>query len=378
MAERFSAQQVEELAEVCKALPSSGEKEDLQQIVRLLRESTQSAFSPDDIESIALAISLLDVPLEERPFWGGAAPTGQSRGLFFVFEGLDRSGKSTQSRMITKHLEQKGDVKWMCFPNRKTPTGTLIDLYLRRQIELPDKIVHLLFSANRWETATSIVQDLMSGTSIVCDRYAFSGVAYSAAKGLDFSWCREPDRGLPCPDGVFFMRIDEQEGSKRSNFGDERYENASMQAAVRQKFQQPELTMGVNWCQIDGARAVDEIHSEICKMVGDIRAAKQEHFPAPGLETLATILAGDQSTGQAEETASTPVSKPAKGRGRTTSPRSNQVVEKADGAQADESVSTPVATPAKGRGSKRKDLAVEPPECDKENGARQVPRLWLL
>jgi len=292
MAERFSEQQIEDLAQALQALKPSGEKEDLAQMVRILQESKQSAFSPEEIQSIASAVAFLDVPLEERPCWGGSAQvepdnkklkSDSTRGLFFVFEGLDRSGKSTQSRMLTKHVEKSGPVKWMCFPNRATPTGTLIDLYLRKKIELPDKLVHLLFSANRWETAAAIVQDLVSGTSIVCDRYAFSGVAYSAAKGLDFSWCREPDRGLPCPDGVFFMKIDEQEGSKRSNFGDERYENASMQAAVRQRFQQPELTNGVQWHQINGAREIDAIHGEICKAVSDIQTAEQENGARPVL-----------------------------------------------------------------------------------------------
>ena len=28
--------------------------------------------------------------------------------------------------------------------------------------------------------------------------------------GLDFSWCQAPDRGLPCPDGIFFLHIDEK------------------------------------------------------------------------------------------------------------------------------------------------------------------------
>ena len=58
-------------------------------------------------------------------------------------------------------------MKWMCFPNRKTPIGNAIDLYLRRpphtrgavcierrrrvlrfarQLELSDEAVHRLFS----------------------------------------------------------------------------------------------------------------------------------------------------------------------------------------------------------------------------------------
>lgn len=30
----------------------------------------------------------------------------------------------------------------------------------------------------------------MSGTSLIIDRYSYSGVAFSAAKGLDVEWCK--------------------------------------------------------------------------------------------------------------------------------------------------------------------------------------------
>ena len=35
--------------------------------------------------------------------------------------------------------------------------------------------------------------------------------------GLDFTWCQSPDRGLPCPDGVFFLHIDEKARFEKSN-----------------------------------------------------------------------------------------------------------------------------------------------------------------
>lgn len=31
---------------------------------------------------------------------------------------------------------------------------------------------------------------LKSGTTLVVDRYSYSGVAFSAAKGLDVEWCK--------------------------------------------------------------------------------------------------------------------------------------------------------------------------------------------
>ena len=53
--------------------------------------------------------------------------------------------------------------------------------------------------------------------TIICDRYAFSGVAFSAAKpGLDFDWCRECDRGLPGPDAVIYLDLSVEDAARVS------------------------------------------------------------------------------------------------------------------------------------------------------------------
>lgn len=35
--------------------------------------------------------------------------------------------------------------------DRTTPIGQMIDGYLKSQVEMDDHVIHLLFSANRWE-----------------------------------------------------------------------------------------------------------------------------------------------------------------------------------------------------------------------------------
>lgn len=52
------------------------------------------------------------------------------------------------------------------------------------QQEFSDETIHLLFSANRWESANKIIQTLNAGVSLIVDRYCFSGVAFTAAKGM--------------------------------------------------------------------------------------------------------------------------------------------------------------------------------------------------
>lgn len=71
---------------------------------------------------------------------------------------------------------------------------------------------------------------------MVVDRYAFSGVAFSSAKGLDLEWCRNPDIGLLSPDLVLFLDLNIDEAEKRGGFGQERYEKRELQIKVREEF----------------------------------------------------------------------------------------------------------------------------------------------
>ena len=74
------------------------------------------------------------------------------RGALIVLEGLDRSGKSSQSARLLSVLEGKGCATevWR-FPDRDTSVGKMISAYLANESQLDDRTIHLLFSANRWE-----------------------------------------------------------------------------------------------------------------------------------------------------------------------------------------------------------------------------------
>lgn len=106
------------------------------------------------------------------------------RGAFIVLEGLDRSGKSTQvERLVTSlNASKPSQAKVLRFPDRSTSIGSTIDAYLSRKAELDDRAIHLLFAANRWERVNAILDELKAGVTIVADRYAFSGAAFSVAK----------------------------------------------------------------------------------------------------------------------------------------------------------------------------------------------------
>ncbi|KAG0155653.1 hypothetical protein PDIDSM_2826 [Penicillium digitatum] len=192
-----------------------------------------------------------------------APPT--RRGALIVVEGLDRAGKSSQCEMLRDSLSRQGRVvKYIRFPDRTTPIGQLIDSYLRGTSHQDDHSIHLLFSANRWEIAKSIEEDITNGKTVIVDRYSYSGVVYSAAKAnptLSLEWAWQPEIGLPRPDICLFLSISPEEAAKRGGFGAERYENEAMQTRVRELFRvifekQHDVSI------IDAGKAIDEVSRE--------------------------------------------------------------------------------------------------------------------
>ncbi|KAK0238408.1 thymidylate kinase-domain-containing protein [Armillaria nabsnona] len=187
-----------------------------------------------------------------------------ARGAFIVIEGLDRSGKTTQTADLREKLAASGNaVKLHKFPDRTTSIGKMIDSYLQSKSELDDHAIHLLFSANRWELASTIEGLLESGTTVLCDRYAFSGIAFSASKGLPYEWCRSPDIGLPAPDLVLFLDITPEKARERGGYGNERYEKEEMQRRVREQYKRIESENIVQWATIDAGREKEQIAADI-------------------------------------------------------------------------------------------------------------------
>lgn len=141
-----------------------------------------------------------------------------------------------------------------------------IDGYLKSSLSLPDETIHLLFSANRWETVDNLLHQLNSGVDIVCDRYAYSGIAYSAAKGLDFEWCRAPDCGLPEPDLVMYMNVSAEVARHRGGYGEERYEKEEFQSRVGKQFVALGRTEGSRWKIVNADRDADTISKDVLEL----------------------------------------------------------------------------------------------------------------
>ncbi|KFY50165.1 hypothetical protein V496_09526 [Pseudogymnoascus sp. VKM F-4515 (FW-2607)] len=211
----------------------------------------------------------------------------KGRGAFIVVEGLDRSGKTTQTKRIESALMSEGyKVKLRRFPDRTTVIGEMINNYLQSKSDLEDHVIHLLFSANRWELAKEIEKDIADGITVICDRYYYSGVVYSAAKSnpqLSLPWAREPEVGLPRPDLVVFLDLEPEVAEERGGYGDEKYEKREMQEKVRKLFHalnDSEEEEASDMVIYDAGKSVEEVTKNILQSVSSVaQAVKQGLHP---------------------------------------------------------------------------------------------------
>lgn len=201
-----------------------------------------------------------------------------SRGSLIVFEGVDRSGKTTLSRRLAEAVP--GAVLFR-FPDRTTPVGRVIDQCLSMDnsgrgdsaLVIGDDAIHLLMSKNRWEKGDEIKTALLSGKTVICDRYCYSGVAYSMAKALASrppAWYKAPDSGLPRPDIVLYLDTDPEEAAQRPGYGDEIYEQVAFQAKVRREYEKLRDEDAERWTTvITAGKSVAALEVEILEKIVD-------------------------------------------------------------------------------------------------------------
>ncbi|KAF0988970.1 hypothetical protein HZS_7360 [Henneguya salminicola] len=192
------------------------------------------------------------------------------RGYLIAFEGLDKTGKSSQAVLLQDYIKTlwRQECVIIRFPDRTTEIGKVIDSYLTKtnKNEIEDHVIHLLFSANRWEKKNYIIEKINKGVHIIMDRYGYSGVAYTSAKGYDMEWCMSSDSGLPRPDIIFYLNSNEKKLRERSEFGREVYETTSFQTEVAKSYgilSRKCKELGHNWNVIDSNQDINSVSLSI-------------------------------------------------------------------------------------------------------------------
>ncbi len=139
-----------------------------------------------------------------------------------VIEGVDSSGKATQSEILYKNLLEMGaDVKKVSFPNYESPSSSIVKMYLNGDFGTDANSVNpytasTFFALDRYASVNGEWKSIFSGNGIVvADRYTTSNMVHQASKidnpdekdaFLDWLYDFEYNKlSLPRPDAVIFL-----------------------------------------------------------------------------------------------------------------------------------------------------------------------------
>src|SRR5215211_2466494 len=198
------------------------------------------------------------------------------RGLFVTFEGIDRSGKTTQAGLLVDAL---GDAALGVREPGGTPAGErLRDILKDAEIELAPATEALLFAAARSElVANVILPALDTGKVVVSDRFLDSSLAYQGgARGLGIEDVERVNhfatRGLR-PDLTFLLDLSPDDAATRAGESD-RFEDegSGLQEAVGTAYERLMQADPDRWRRIDARRSPDEVHALVLAALQEARA----------------------------------------------------------------------------------------------------------
>jgi dTMP kinase len=185
------------------------------------------------------------------------------RGLLIAFEGLDQSGKQTQAERLKATIEARGGAcRLLSFPTYETALGEEIHRGLHGRRDYGADVMQLLYVANRYEHKPQIEEWLAAGTTIVCDRYVASSIAYGEAHGLDPQWLAETQRFLPAADLTILLDIAPETAAARKAANRDKYErDLALLSRVRDSYRRQAQQPG--WASLDGARSRDAVAADV-------------------------------------------------------------------------------------------------------------------
>ncbi len=212
-----------------------------------------------------------------------------SKGKLAVLEGLDGSGKSTQTPLVLGLLKKDGlDVRQLSYPDYDNPSSTLVKMYLGGELGSADDVnpyaASSFYAVDRYASyVTAWRDDFLNGKYFLATRYSTSNIIYQMSKLPKSEWDAYIDwvcdyeynkLGLPKPDAVVLLKISPEMSAKQvlSRYdGDESKKDVheSNVAFMRRCFECASYAaQKLGWtiiecCDGDNMRSVPEITEDI-------------------------------------------------------------------------------------------------------------------
>jgi len=189
------------------------------------------------------------------------------KGFFICIEGLDKSGKTTQSVLLVETLCRMGyDAIYTSEPSCGKIGDFIREYVLNRKERVSVTVEALLFAADRAEHTESVIKpNLEKGKIVISDRYLFSSLAYQGAAGVDIDWIKEINKAAIKPDLAIYIDVPVDVILNRYQGRRSVMECRETQEKVREIYMK--LVQSGELILVDGDRSVEDIAKEIENLV---------------------------------------------------------------------------------------------------------------
>lgn len=216
------------------------------------------------------------------------------KGKLIVIEGLDGSGKATQSNLLYEKLLAEGkSVRKVSFPDYESDSSALVKMYLAGEFGTDPSDVNAyaastFFAVDRFASYKSnwgkFYED---GGIVIADRYTTSNAIHQCSKLPREDWDGYIDWlfefefklvGIPAPDKVIYLKVDPKVSQKLMTGrykGDESKKDiheSNLDYLVKSREAAQYCAGKLGWSTVncddgDTMRNIAEIHEEICDLV---------------------------------------------------------------------------------------------------------------
>jgi len=201
-------------------------------------------------------------------------------GLFITFEGIDGSGKSTQSQLLYDTLNDLG----ISVIQTREPGGSIGAEIIRSLLVSGDtdrwsaETEILLFTAARRDHLEKTIQPALTKNQIViCDRFVDSTRVYQGVARADLRQTVDELHSIIIkkePDITFIIDTDPEKSLTRGlarNSGEDRFEEFGLefQKKLRNGFSELSKTEKSRCHLINGMRSKEEVSNDILNIVKD-------------------------------------------------------------------------------------------------------------
>ena len=131
-----------------------------------------------------------------------------SQGLFIVIEGIDGTGKSTQSKRLSEWFRSRGRAVVLSREPTDGPWGKKLRESATTGRLSAEEELECFLNDRREHVEMSIKPALAEGKVVILDRYYFSTMAYQGARGFDPSEIRRRNEAFaPQPDLLLILDL---------------------------------------------------------------------------------------------------------------------------------------------------------------------------